>query len=295
MSDPSKKTPKQKGDELEDAVEAIHRVIMQHTPLKHAKLHIERKKLIFPGGVKKEIDLYIRANCGMEMDVIYIFECKNWEDSVPANEITIFAQKIDDVQASKGFFIAKKFAKDATLEAKKHPRITLLNASDVDIDPALFPSIHFIRENPEKRVASATLLEKADRDMPAGPLDLSFAVVHVDGKEVPAKEWIGGKINDAINEDLNKTNTTEFEQGTHKLRATRSLDFGAQNIRVVTPTKDFILARLDFEVDFELDVAKPVLVSQFDIERKGIFIRQKMETDAKDLTMNVDFVQLKRQ
>ncbi len=120
-----------KGNLLEEAVEKIETLIIQTNPsLGKSKFSIERKNIIILGGVKKEIDLFVKVDPGNSLESIFIFECKNLEKPVAANEITLFSVKINETNANKGFFIAKKFSRDAINEAKKYQRIELIKASN---------------------------------------------------------------------------------------------------------------------------------------------------------------------
>jgi hypothetical protein len=123
-------TPQVKGNALEDAVHLIERTILQNNPAtKDAVITIEPKKIIIRDGVKHEIDIFITIDNGKGYESIFIFECKNWEKAVGKNEIVVFSDKINAVQAQKGFFIAKSFGKYAVAQAKKDKRIELLIAS----------------------------------------------------------------------------------------------------------------------------------------------------------------------
>src|SRR4051812_39516767 len=110
-----------KGDALEEAVHLIETVLLRSNPtLKEATLKIEIKKKTYIKGVRREIDIYVSLDLRNGYELTYIFECKNRKQSASANDITIFAEKIDVVNAQKGYFIARKFAPDAINNAKNH-------------------------------------------------------------------------------------------------------------------------------------------------------------------------------
>ncbi len=132
-----------KGDALEDAVRMIEMVILDADPYSEdSPITIEPKKIVVVEGVKHEIDIYITINNGKGYTSTFIFECKNWQDKVDKNEIIIFARKVADVRATKGFFVARRFTTDAIAQAERDG-IELLTADDiVDALPPFLENFH---------------------------------------------------------------------------------------------------------------------------------------------------------
>ena len=126
-------TPQQKGNALEAAVFAIEEMILRTSPnVKERTYLIESKKLINVGGVHHEIDLFVTFELGPGYNPVYIFECKNWKDAVPKDEIIVFAEKIAAAGAQRGFFVAKSFTTGAVAQANKEPRMELVLAAEHD-------------------------------------------------------------------------------------------------------------------------------------------------------------------
>ncbi len=108
------KTPLQKGNELESVVRSIESAILQSSPnLRESTFKIESKKVATVDGVRHEIDVYVEVDIGKGYTAIFIFECKNWQDAVGKNDIIVFSEKIDALQAQRGFFVAKSFTRYA--------------------------------------------------------------------------------------------------------------------------------------------------------------------------------------
>jgi hypothetical protein len=134
--------PNVKGVELEVAVHTIENHILASSPaLRENSFTIESWKRVTVGGVHHEIDIFVSVDLGKGYTAVFIFECKNWETAVGKNEIVIFSEKIDALQAQRGYFVAKSFTKDAQAQAVKDPRITLLIATEHD--PAMTPRSTF--------------------------------------------------------------------------------------------------------------------------------------------------------
>ena len=122
---------KTKGNELEEAIETIQRIIFERNPaLKHANYFLEPQKIIFSNGVSHEIDLYANIDLGDGHRFIEIFECKNWNKKISKNEIIVFSEKIKALNANRGYFIAKEFSKDAYNQAKTDGRIDIVKFVD---------------------------------------------------------------------------------------------------------------------------------------------------------------------
>ncbi len=112
----------------------IESTILHTAPhLKEKNFTIESKKIINSGGVHHEIDVYVTVDSAPGYSAIYIFECKNWKDSVGKNEIILFVEKINCSNAVLGYFVATSFTKDAMAQAEKCSRLTLLRAEEIDL------------------------------------------------------------------------------------------------------------------------------------------------------------------
>src|SRR4051794_8666377 len=108
-----------KGDALENAVQLIEAVILRTNPAtKEAPITIETKKTAIVDGVRHEIDVFVTIDYGRGYKAVFIFECKNWKDTVGKDEIIVFSEKINAVQAQQGYFIAKRYTRYASNQAK---------------------------------------------------------------------------------------------------------------------------------------------------------------------------------
>src|SRR6266487_1828500 len=137
-----------KGDELEDAVHMIETVILRSNPnTKEATLTIATKRRVTVQGVRSEIDVYVSVELGNGLELIYIFECRNREEPVSKDDITVFNDKIQEVGAQKGYFVAKKFGRDAINKAKRYLRIELLKATnEFETLPFVVAHFHYLNQ-----------------------------------------------------------------------------------------------------------------------------------------------------
>ena len=132
-------TNQEKGNALEQAVEAIETAILRSFPgYTENTFRIESKKILTVGGVRHEIDIYVAVDLGNRYTAVFVFECKNWLEKTGKNEIIIFAEKVKVSNAQRGFFVAKSYPRDATAQAQVDPRIELLIAEELDPPPSWF-------------------------------------------------------------------------------------------------------------------------------------------------------------
>ncbi len=76
-------TPKEKGDALELAVQPIESSILKASPSYQEKTFtIEGQKIVTVADVRHEVDIWVSVDLGEGYTALFIFECKNWEESV---------------------------------------------------------------------------------------------------------------------------------------------------------------------------------------------------------------------
>jgi hypothetical protein len=185
-------TPKEKGDALERAVRAIETTILQKAPAySENTFTIESNKVVSVANVRHEIDIWVSVDLGRGYTALFIFECKNWIESVGKNEIIVFSEKIRAVQAQSGFFVAKSFTGDAEAQAALESRITLLRVADcppetVPLPP--FPFFHGVNiEDVQAQIEFAGV--GAGEDGNRRPIDMATAVVAIPGSECIVQQY----------------------------------------------------------------------------------------------------------
>src|SRR6267378_3078879 len=103
-----------KGRALEQAVKFIQETILESSPnLKGSDFTIENNVRDTSSGVLHEIDVLVITQPNTDYEAKIIFECKNWSKPVDKNEITILADKVEALQATKGFIVAKSLTSHA--------------------------------------------------------------------------------------------------------------------------------------------------------------------------------------
>lgn len=215
-----------KGRELEDAVHAIEKVILQSSPAMHDKAFtIEARKLIGVENVHHEIDIFVTVEVAKGYASIFIFECKNWEEAVGKNELIVFSEKINVTSAQRGFFVAKSFTKDAVAQAQKDPRITLLTATAHDPTTTITPESFHITA-PATMNATITFRVAGSSGKNLAPIDVRGKKVCLYGQELLLTEFLDAWAEELYAERLLHFRTWHLADGVHPMTVSGERSFG---------------------------------------------------------------------
>lgn len=258
-------TSKEKGDALEQAVEAIEGLILRASPnVKEKTYRIESKKFINVGGVHHEIDLFVTFELGLGYTSIYIFECKNWTDAVGKNDIIVFAEKIAATSAQRGFFVAKSFTADAKAQATKEPRMELVVVAEHDPAKSILP---FGYQSTFAKAPNVHALFTAwgSKGLTTVRWDVSQSVGVLDGKPMNMLEQLGIWANEAMNESMLTFPSGTLAEGTYERECKTERRFEEGRLTV----NDVSIERVTLTVRFEIYLVRPAVKSHFEINGRG--------------------------
>jgi len=256
-------TAKQKGDALEAAVEAIEGVILQHSPATKGKTHvIESKKVVETGGVRHEIDLFVTCEIAPGYKAIFIFECKNWKDDVPKNEIIVFSEKIDVCSAQRGFFVAKSFTSDAVAQAAKDPRITLRQVTEHDPSIAPFGFHYTVNERGKTQVH---LKQRGAGERDPQRIDISQAVILLNGSPLDLPKYLEEWSVAAINESSRTFPSGTLPDGKYPRQCHAVREFSERQLTV--DGRD--IESVSIDVEFDTYIKRPPVISHFEVGGRG--------------------------
>jgi len=276
----------EKGNALEESVQCIESHIIKSNPnLANAPITIESKKIIISEGVRHEIDLYVEINHGYGYKTIFIFECKNWKDPVNKNEIIVFSEKIKELKAQQGFFVANKFTKDAVAQSNKDDRVELVSSRQDEALISQFPDFHIIeRLNPHINVE---IIERdASKNEKAKRIKVNFESTNtiLDDNEIDLEGYVkecGARI---IDNRLQKESTATWAEGIYDLEYKENVYFDKG--RLLVGDKDVEL--LEYHITVPLKVIKPKIIYAFDIEGRGKSIKFVNElNDGTEITLTM--------
>lgn len=280
-------TPFEIGNALEAAVRAIEEVILKNSPtLREDTFVIESKKIVAIDGVHHEIDLFVTVDHGHGYKALFIFECKNWSTSpVGKNEIIVFSEKISIVQAQHGFFVAKAYTADASAQAQKNPRMTLLTATEHDSADTPVP-LHFHFVGPVSAEAQVVFLEPGSTGERHLPMDPASARLSIGGEEANLDRYVRDWISQVCDESTNGFPSGTLPEGVY--------DRPVSAIRTFSKS-DFVLNGRDVEtaklkVVVKLRVLRPPIISHFEVATRGRVLLLAPVT-IEGVTLSVSFVE----
>lgn len=258
-------TPAEKAHALEDAVAAIERHILKTSPtLREKTFVIESRKIVNLSGVHHEIDIFVTIDSAPGYRSVFIFECKNWTDSVGKNEVVVFSEKIDAAHAQQGYFVARSFTKDAKAQARKDPRMTLLLAKEHD--PAGMP-VPFGFHGLHLEIVSIQAEFKARN--PVGPesatVDLATAQAVLDGQAIKLDDYLTKWAQETCTENTRTFPSQRYPEGTYDRTAAAIREFVDDEFVIDgEPVK-----KADIAVAFKAHVLRPRIISYYEVESRG--------------------------
>lgn len=271
------------GKSLERATSLIETHILNHISKSEiGEVTIESNKIIICEGVKNEIDVYVTIDLKIGTKLTYIFECKNYKTKkISKNDIIIFDEKIKIYNAQKGYFIAKRFTKDARNRAFQNKRMELL---DLDNENSrIFDKDYFIQ-------LKGVYIEKCELNIevyPAIPFEKEFEFLPIKIPDSNIKT-----VHDLIVEKLNLGSEKAIKYRTIE-DARNSIDFQSDFEKVETLHTDinkwiFRITleqpifnnihyggiRIRAEVDYIQEL--PQIIFEYNIKEKGHYAKLKM-------------------
>jgi hypothetical protein len=260
-------TPQEKGNILHDAVLSIEQHILHTAPhLKDKNFTIEGKKIINSIGVHHEIDIYVAVESAPGYSAIYIFECKNWKDTVGKNEIVAFVEKINCSNAAHGYFVAKEFSKDSTAQAEKCSRLTLLHATENNPVNLVVPGEFHTALNTLKHMDIELRQRHSKPDAKFDSFDLNTVEAQLNGAPFPFAEQMR-----MFAEEIAKQHTLSFPS--HRFPVG---DYDREGVGTKTfpDAGQFTVNGKDIEllilrVKYTVTIFRPAIKWSFDIEKRG--------------------------
>lgn len=261
-------TPQELGNALEEAVRMIEMVILGVDPNAiDSPITIERKKIVVVEGVRHEIDIYITINNGRGYTSRFIFECKNWQDKVDKNEIIIFARKIQDVRAQKGYFVARRFTRDAIAQAERDG-IELLTADDViEVLPPFLDNFHILGNQVITPETSAKFYLITDDPNRQGYLPgyNAESFVKYKGEDMLLGKLLEKLHGQIVDEYMKHEPTATFDEEKRRYETSKFTSFSEGELYI----EGLECQGIEHRVVWVSQVVRPTIVSKFDIKTRG--------------------------
>ena len=277
--------PDEKGRALESAVHAIEAAILESSPaLCDRPFRIEARKHTTVGGVHHEIDIFVTVEIAKGYTSTFIFECKNWEDAVGKNELIVFSERVKAVGAQRGYFVAKAFTKDASAQAQKDPRITLLTATEHNPATTITPdNFHMTGLASMKPTITFRIAGSAGKNMTT--IQVHGQNVRLHGQDVPLVIYLDAWAKELYMERLLHFRTVHLAEGVHPMTAAAERSFGAGECLINDQEMEH--ARLDAE--YGVQIYRPAVISHYEVSTRGRVIQLENVT-MHDLVINTALV-----
>jgi hypothetical protein len=261
------KTSTDIGNELERAVHLIERAILDSSPgLAKDSFRIEGKKIVTVDGVRHEIDLWVEIDHGRDYRSIFIFECKNWKHKVGKNEIIIFSEKIDVLQAQKGFFVAPEFTSGAEAQATRDGRIQLLNVTDYPPEEMICtaPVQCEIRNGTIKALFVVTE-EYLLSEVNAKRADPKSKDCSLNGVAINLYDYLQSWVVECAEDRQESFDAQSCEEGVYELHGIGCRNFSKTPLIVGGVN----VKQIDVKVKFKVQVARPAIMSDYEVKFRG--------------------------
>src|SRR5262245_23194337 len=99
--------------EAEEMARAVTAAIMTPPTAERRIFYVEANKAFVAAGTRGEVDLYVREGHPAGSNRIHAFECKPRTAPVEQREIAAFSQRLELLQADRGYFVGPSFTPEA--------------------------------------------------------------------------------------------------------------------------------------------------------------------------------------
>jgi hypothetical protein len=260
----------EKGKRLEKVVESIEKAIIQFNPrLKNANFSIKRNKIEIIEGVKYEADLYIKVDFGSGYELIFIFECKNWDnEKVNPKELSYFSEKINAFKAQRGFFVYKDISEFAIARAKLDLRIELVKAKDFLGDDIPFEYPIVIIKGLYHKQYKIILTIRGRHSENSLPLDSKNIESFWEGNKFLFQELIENLVNQLMLTKESEIQNNLVEEGRYTVEFESKVD--CENLIVNGHDIESILCQIKFT--YIQETIYPKVLVRFEVEGRGKYL-----------------------
>ncbi len=260
----------EKGKTLEKVVESIEKAIIQFNPrLKNANFSIKRNKIEIIEGVKYEADLYIKVDFGSSYELIFIFECKNWDnEKVNPKEVSYFSEKINAFKAQRGLFVYKDISEFAIARAKHDPRIELVKAKDFlgDDIPFEYPTLAI--KGLYHKEYKIILTRRGSKSEKYLPLDSENIEASLEGIKFSFQEIVESLVNKFMLTKESEMQNNIAEEGRYPVEFESKVDF--EYLIVNGHDIESIVCQIKFT--YIKETIYPKVLVRFDVEGRGKYL-----------------------
>lgn len=277
-----------KGRKLEQAVKSILEVILDSAPeVKGKDCTIETNVLDRSSGVHHEIDVLVTTNSNSDFETKWIFECKNWSQPVDKDVVTVLADKVEALRASKGFLVAHSLTRGAEAQLQKKERLKFIRCQENFSGPLVDVQLTHTYTDSLPIVGKIHFRDRfCSSDLP--PLDYSQPSCRWFGHAVDFAKFIENEVGKLMKQDLLDRAGQYNHLGTHWGYQHVILDMEYRELEL----NGFAVDSLELPLFYFVTTARAKIHSKFELEGKGRFISfESPEHDKDGEKLEFQFIQ----
>ena len=264
---------KELGDALERAVRAIEETIIRSDPgLSGAPFKIVPNAVITQNGERYEIDVHVTVNDGSSYQTVHFFECKNRKEPASQADVTLLADKVRILGASRGILVSKAFTSCARAKAQSTGIELYPFSDDVWFPLTAVESVRFGYHFPK---CNTRIIQCGPGDRPA-PAEWKDAICKFRSRESTFTAF----AHYLAAYKLNKMGVFSRHSGNHSGNAKCAFDFEEGELII----GDWDVATIELDFDYSVSLYPACLVSTFSVEKKGRHARWEYGQDEVDGT-----------
>jgi len=277
----------EKGHALEQSVKIIQESILESDPkLKGVEFSIETNKIVVKEGVRHEIDVLVKTLPGSRYESINIFECKNWKTPVGKNEVVILADKVNALEATRGWLVARSITRDAEARLKQDGRLKFIRCTDDFVGPFDGVSVmHSIRDvlpiDVRMKQRGVPAKDHPDR------LDWKKCSLKVNGKSIVFLEFIKAQIDRAFASDTKERAIHYQHEGTHWSERAEMISFEVGEFLVDGSDTEYLVV----VVRSFVTIRGRKILSKFELTEHGRVFRFEPLEDSSGKSIEINLVQ----
>lgn len=216
---------RKKGTDLEEAVELIRKSILRFDPkFKGARFTVERRKIINVSGARHEVDVFVQTHPDSDLAATFIYECKDWAEPVGIEAVHVLANKVETLQASRGFLVARQLTKDAQALLDANPKLRYIRCSSQFAGPLNTVTLcHSVRD-PIARTVSLRFRGIPPSEHPS-KLEWQGKTCRFKNHDTDLQAVIEPYFDELVAEDSGQNAAKYSQEGTHPSTIAGRLEF----------------------------------------------------------------------
>jgi hypothetical protein len=253
------------GTALEEAVEIIRTSILESDPrFKGTRFTVERRRILNVNGARHEIDVFVQTLPGSDLAATFIYECKDWADPVGIEAVHVLANKMETLQATRGFLVARQLTKDARALLDANPKLRHIRCSSEFAGPLNTVTLCHSVHDPIARTVSLRFRGIPPSEHPT-KLEWEGKTCSYNNQDTDLHAVIEPWFDELVAEDTRKNAAKYLHEGTHSSTLTGRVEF--QPGEFLFDGMD--VEHLDIQGHYHITVTRQKPRFKFELDQQG--------------------------